>query len=116
MGINYSKLYTPGKSIRKFCVTCVGSIYDPVDCGGANCSPGQGDKDGRCWFYQYRLGRGRPSVKLIRRLCLECMGGSSQLVAECSNTACHVYLYRFGKNPKRAGQGDMSRLGRVVTG
>ena len=116
MRIDYSGLYTPGKSIRKFCVTCVGSIYDPPDCGGSNCLSGQGNKDGQYWFYPYSLGRGRPSVKLIRKLCLECMGGSSQPVDECRNTACHLYVYRFGKNPKRAGQGDISRLRRAMTG
>ena len=95
---------TPGKAIRSMCVACVGSAHEVRDCGGDKCSNGQSDENGACYFYQHRMGAGRPSVKNIRKFCLECMGSSSQLVEECENLSCPVYQYRFGKNPKRAGQ------------
>ena len=55
-------------------------------------------------------GKARPSVKLIRRFCLECMGGSSQLVAGCQSLNCSIREYRFGRNPKRAGIGNKNAL------
>ncbi len=93
---------TPLQSIRKACVACVCSVYEVKDCGGDECLGGQGDENGVCYLFSFRLGRGRPSVKTIRRFCLECMGGSSKLVAECKSD-CPLHPYRFGKNPKRAG-------------
>ena len=93
---------TPLESIRKICVACVGSVYEVKDCGGDNCLGAQGDDNTVCHFFPYRLGKGRPSVKRIRKFCLECQGGSSKLVAECKSD-CPLHPYRFGKNPKRAG-------------
>jgi hypothetical protein len=94
---------TPGQSIRRFCVACVGSPHDLKKCGGDKCLGGQGDKHGTCYLYPYRLGKGRPSLKLIRKVCLECMEGSGRLVAECVARECHLYAYRFGQRPKRDG-------------
>jgi len=94
----------PLKAIRKLCVACVGSPFEVDKCGGNKCLGGQGDENGVCYFYPYRKGRGRPSVKLIRKFCLECMGGGRKLVAECGGEECPLHQYRFGKNPKRAGQ------------
>jgi hypothetical protein len=94
---------TPGKAIRSMCVACVGSAHEVRDCGGDKCLNGQSDENGACYFYPHRMGAGRPSVKLIRKFCFECMGGSSKLVARCGSD-CPLNPYRFGKNPKRAGQ------------
>ena len=94
---------TPLGAIRKVCVACVGSPYDVPDCGGNKCLGVQGDENEVCYLFPFRLGRGRPSVKLIRKFCLECMCGSSKLVAECGST-CPLHPYRFGKSPARAGQ------------
>jgi hypothetical protein len=97
--INYSAhTLTPLKAIRRFCVECVGSPYAVDGCGGDKCLDGQGDEEGVCHFYRYRLGRGRPSVKLIRKMCLECMDGSRRLVAECGSD-CELHRFRFGRNP-----------------
>jgi hypothetical protein len=96
---------TPLKSIHDVCILCVGSSHAVKNCGG--------DK---CYFFPYRMGKGRPSVKLIRKFCLECMGGDSQLVAECQSEDCPLHQYRFGKSPKRVGHGDISRIKRAVTG
>ena len=105
---------TPLKAIRKICVACVGSPYDVAGCGGDKCLGGQGDENGLCYFYRYRMGRGRPSVKTIRKFCLECMGDSSQLVRECGSD-CSLHQYRFAKNPKRAGMGRKDAFKRVVS-
>jgi len=94
---------TPLKAIRKHCVACVGSPFEVFRCGGNKCLGGQGDENGVCYFFPYRLGKGRPSVKVIRKFCLECMGGSYKDVAECLSPKCYLYEFRFGKNPNRAG-------------
>jgi hypothetical protein len=87
---------TPGNAIRKTCLDCAGSPSAVRDC--------QGDKlyDGPCLFVPYRFGKGRPSVKLIRKRCLWCMGGSPKLVKDCkSSGTCQLHSYRFGTNPKK---------------
>lgn len=92
--------FLPGQAIRKQCVECVGNEPGGVkNCGGHAMYGDQGDKNGQCWFYPYRMGRGRPSVKTIRNFCLECMGGSYKLVENCSTFHCPLYVFRFGTNP-----------------
>lgn len=79
---------TPGQTIRKYCVHCVGEIASDVPgCDGTDCP-----------FHKYRMGKGRPSVKVIRTFCLECMGGSSSMVTDCQTEDCHCHPYRFGKS------------------
>ena len=106
---------TPLGAIRKICVACVGSPYGVRDCGGDKCIGGQGGENGVCCLFPYRLSKGRPSVKTIRKFCLECMGGSSKLISECGSD-CPLHSYRFGKNPKRAGMGNISNLRSGVSG
>ena len=92
---------SPLKTIAAFCNICVGGHRKEV----ASC-----DGDGKivgfmsCPFHPFRLGIGRPSVKLMRKFCLQCMGGSSVFVKECETTDCLIYPYRFGKNPARIGK------------
>lgn len=96
------KKMTPGRAIRAFCVNCVGGVVGDVkNCGGQ----GENPLFDYCHFYPYRMGRGRPSVKIIRKNCLQCMGGSSKLVRECTTTYCNCHPYRMGKNPALAGKG-----------
>jgi hypothetical protein len=91
---------TPVQAIHKFCTRCVGdNPFIVKDCGGNKCLNGGCDKNGVCWFYKYRLGKGRPSVKTIRKLCLWCQGGSSKFVEECPEGDCPLYSYRMGRNP-----------------
>jgi hypothetical protein len=92
---------TPQEAIRKFCVQCVGSVYEVKWCGGEICIGNQGDRNGVCYLYPYRHGRGagKPSVKLIRKFCLECMAGKKKSVAECPAVDCTLHRFRFGKNP-----------------
>ncbi len=62
---------TPLEAIRKVCVACVASAYDVADCGGNKCVGGQGGEKEVCYFFPFRLSKGRPSVKIIRKYCLE---------------------------------------------
>lgn len=101
---------TPGKAVRAFCEECVGSIHDIQRCGGNKCKNGGADERGICWFYPYRMGKGRPSVKIVRQICLWCQGDRADFVRECETGSCVLYPYRFGKNPNRKGQGRLENL------
>jgi hypothetical protein len=52
------------------------------------------------------MGGKRPSVKVMRKFCLECEGDSKEAVKECSIGDCLIHPFRFGKNPARAGKGQ----------
>jgi hypothetical protein len=95
---------TPKQAVRQKCVECVQSPYEVENCGGDRMI-GQGDEKNVCYFFPYRMGKGRPSVKTIRKFCVECMGGSRHLVTNCTTTHCPVHPFRFGTNPNRAGIG-----------
>jgi hypothetical protein len=92
-GENRNRRLTPRQAIREHCVDCIGKASVVRDC--------QGDAlaDGPCILFKHRMGIGRPSVKLIRRFCLYCMGGSWKLVKQCPSRACSFLQYRLGKNP-----------------
>jgi len=40
-------------------------------------------------------------VKAIREFCLDCSGGSSSEVKQCTSRNCPLFAFRFGKNPYR---------------
>lgn len=96
---------TPGEAIRRYCVHCCGGQASAV----AGCD---GDESARekgfmsCEFHPYRLGKGRPSVRLIRQFCLSCQGGRADFVRDCIKPSCGLYPFRLGKNPNftRAGR------------
>jgi len=106
-----SRRLTPGEAIRQWCVDCVNGIYNTHTCGGDKLSDVHMGNNGMCYFYPYRQGTGRPSVKLIRKICLECMGMNEKdtkgYVRDCDNQACVLYPYRFGKNPYMTGRGNI---------
>lgn len=93
---------TPGRAIRASCIDCVGLASLVRECAG--------DKlhDGPCPFYPYRMGKGRPRLRLIRQFCLWCMGNSIKSVRECHTKTCPFHTYRFGRNPKLKGLGGRS--------
>ena len=95
---------TPKQAVRRQCVICVGSAYEVENCGRDQMI-GQGDENNVCYFFPYRMGNGRPSVKVIRKFCLECMGGNRRFVAECTTEGCPVHPFRSGTNPNRSGIG-----------
>jgi hypothetical protein len=101
---------TPKEAIRAHCISCAGGSMPEVrDCDGLNAA-GLCDSTGKCHFYPYRLNRGRPSVKLIRKFCLCCQGGSELFVRECREALCSLHPFRMGKNPARAGMGNAENL------
>ena len=110
------KKQTPQLAIRRHCVNCQGSSYEVLACGGDRLLNKDDGLNGTCLFFPYRLGKGRPSVKLIRKFCINCMGGNKTLVKECPSTDCEVWIYRMGTNPARAGMGDITRLKGPFTG
>jgi len=93
---------SPKGAIRAQCLACVGGHKKEIaSCNGDGSIPGFHI----CPFHPYRLGKGRLSIKLIRKFCLQCMGGSKIFVKECPTEDCKVHAFRFGKNPARAGIG-----------
>ncbi len=102
---------TPGQAIRRHCIHCCGGQGARVTgCDGDELASGDGFQP--CGFHPHRLGKGRPSVRLIRRFCLACQGGKAEFVRDCISPACVLYPFRMGKNPNRAGIGcrDTERL------
>ena len=87
---------TPGEAIKRFCRDCVGSTQAVQQCQGDGLINGA---EKNCLLFRFRLGRGRPSVKLIRQYCLYCAGGSFQEVRECADKGCPLFRFRFGRNP-----------------
>ena len=94
---------SPSQTIWSYCHYCVQSRSDSKveNCTGhivfATGAP--------CPFYEYRMGRKRSSVKIMRRFCLDCMGGNKAAVKECSTYDCLIYPFRLGKNPALKGKG-----------
>ena len=97
---------TPKKAVRRFCRNCVENSRWIEDCGGDKVlntiDPVSKEFSARpCSFYKYRMGVGRPSVRLIRKECLYCMGGSHKAVRDCGLTDCPLHPFRMGTNPNR---------------
>jgi hypothetical protein len=94
---------SPKETIKAYCHYCVQSRSDAdvEKCTGyivhATGKP--------CPFYEYRTGNKRPSVKIMRRFCLECQGNSMVLIRECEIDDCLIHPFRMGKNPARTGKG-----------
>jgi len=86
---------TPGIAIRKHCIEFVGSPHEIKNCRGDFLYATERE----CPFYKFRMGKGRPSVKLIRKYCLTCMIGSYQAVNQCNSKTCKLRPFRMGKNP-----------------
>ena len=100
---------TPGTAIRKHCVECVGSPYEIENCRGDFLYA----TEKKCPFYRYRMGKGRPSVKLIRKYCMFCMSGSYQAINQCNSEICVLTPFRFGTNPNYQ-LSDIERKKRVM--
>ena len=103
------KKMTPGSAIRAFCVGCCGGVFGEVkSCDGDGTDPAFH----ACPFHPYRMGRGRPSVKIIRKFCLQCMGDRIDFVRECDTIDCSCHPYRMGKNPAMIGKGYFANQAR----
>jgi len=99
---------TPAGAVRAYCQDCLGTKQFNTDMV-RDC---QGDKDpnGPCAFFPYRLGK-RPSVKVFRKFCLDCMIGDREAVACCETENCVCHPYRFGKNPALLGKRKAPKAG-----
>lgn len=70
-----------------------------------------------CPLWPYRMGKGRPSVKLIRKHCiLLCANNSYQFVRECDNEKCPLWPFRMGTNPNisEKTKNEMSKRALVI--
>lgn len=101
------KRLTPRRAVRKFCLDCVGGLGQVHDCLGDTLY------DGPCIFLPYRMGRARPKVRLIRKMCLYCMGGHQFLIKDCPSKGCFLNPYRMGKSGRIGKKGTAE--GRFVT-
>jgi len=88
---------TPTEVVKLFCKKncCCGVQSMVKNCNGKLISSKE-----ICPLHAYRLGKGRISVKTIRKHCLYfCMGGSKKAVRECESVGCPLYKFRMGTNP-----------------
>jgi len=80
---------TPKKAVRLRCLDCSSWFFPDVK----KCD------NKKCLLFKFRMGNGRPSVKLIRKECISCMGGQQLQVRGYSDTACSLYPFRMASNP-----------------
>lgn len=92
---------SPLKAIQQFCSKCSGGKAEIKRCGGEKCLNGGCDSDRVCWFFMFRLGNGRPSVRMIRQMCLYCQGEQRDFVSGCIDLTCSLHPFRMGTNPSR---------------
>ena len=99
---NGMRTKSPRETIRAYCLYCTGGQRGEV----LSCNADSKDHAFQvCPFHPFRLGKVRPSVKIMRHFCLQCMGGIPAMVRECETDDCLIHPFRFGKNPARIGQG-----------
>lgn len=48
------------------------------------------------------LGREQSARRAVRQFCLECVGGSTMLVTNCTGVVCPLWRFRFGVKPETA--------------
>ena len=95
------KALPPKAAIREMCKDCLGlSSWDRK--AVTYCEGDRGYKES-CVLFPYRLGK-RISVKLFRRECLNCQGGSLHQINACVTVDCPLYIYRTGKNEMNIGK------------
>lgn len=92
-----TKLLTPLRSIRKYCLWCCCDSFHEVSlCPAESCS-----------LWPFRFGKGSKGkgglLKPIRLKCLDCSAGQQSKVRNCWNKDCPLYPYRMGKRPKKPG-------------
>jgi hypothetical protein len=94
-------LITPRQAVRKHCIDCVGRASEVRNCGGNGLWNTNGSTY-ECMFYKYRMGKGRPTVKLIHNFCIWCIGTGERAVERCPSKTCPFLPYRMGRNPNKA--------------
>jgi hypothetical protein len=61
------------------------------------------------------LPKQKSPLKVIRMMCIECMGGDSiqdckDLIRDCASKACPNYEMRFGRNPYSKHRGNIGNF------
>jgi hypothetical protein len=61
------------------------------------------------------LPKQKSPLKVIRMMCIECMGGDSiqackDLIRDCASKACPNYEMRFGRNPYNKHRGNIKNI------
>jgi len=88
------KKLTPLIAIRKKCLNCKETRTDIRNCEFKDCQ-----------LYPFKIGKGRPKLKDIRKYCLWCMNNQENEVSLCPSKECSLFLYKLGHNPSRRGIG-----------
>ena len=87
------------EAIRLHCLTCCGGkqLFSKVK----RCT-GKMINGSKCPLHPYRLGKGVTKLKLIKRYCSECLGGTQDNILDtCTSQDCAFYDYRYGKRLKK---------------
>lgn len=90
------------EAVRKHCVECVDSVYAVKDCQGDKMLDMGPNDNHKCTFFDCRMGKGRTTVKKVRKECLWCCMGNRENVDFCSNRECNLHPFRMGKSPGHA--------------
>lgn len=89
---------TPQESVKAMCRSCLGNqilFEDRIQgCEGGTVN---------CVLFPYRMGKRAP-LRIFRAYCLKnCMDNHTDLVFNCTTTACAAHPYRHNSNPARKG-------------
>lgn len=97
---------TPKEAMKEYCRQCLNTKQYRTELV-KNC---QGDTAacGPCPFYPYRMKR--VSVKVFRKNCLYCQGGSRSSIDECSVEDCPCFPYKEGRSLATGRKGNPSAL------
>ena len=97
---------TPKEAMKEYCRQCLNTKQHRTE-AVKNC---QGDKSacGPCPFYAYRMKR--VSVKVFRKNCLYCMGGSRSSIDECNVSDCPCFEYKSGRSLSTGRKGNADAL------
>ena len=106
---------TPLQAIRRRCLDCSGYNQKEVrECYHNKPIP---PFDIACPLHPYRMGKGRPKLKVIKAYCIQCQGEhglSSLYVKECTDKDCSLYPFRLGHNPNISEETKQKRRERAL--
>ena len=97
---------SPRKAIKQHCRECIeggnARKCEITDCPSFPLRAGGRQFD--------ENGKSISPLKTIRKHCLDCCLGSVEEVRNCFDNECALWPYRFGKNPKMAGRGNIANF------
>jgi hypothetical protein len=80
---------------------CGGKGKDPHTCAPPPSLSRVAPKAARSRIGGVKKEKNMSPLKVIRRYCVECLGGNSREVVACTTHKCLLFPLRFGKNPYR---------------